>query len=194
VALTFDAGSDPGFTADILRILRDEGIRSTFGVTGLWAEANRDLLLAIAADGHQIINHTYDHRSFTGASTGDAPLSREERALELSRTETTVYRYTARSTKPYFRPPYGDLDEGVLLDIATEGYDTVVMWTVDTLGWNGAPAAEITQRSLDMAEPGAIYVMHVGSQSQDAAALPHVIAGLRARGYAFLAVDDLLGP
>ncbi len=68
------------------------------------------------------------------------------------------------------------------------------MWSVDTRGWDRATADEIVQRSLERAEPGAIYVMHVGSQSQDAAALPRIIAGLRDLGYGFATVDDILAP
>ena len=192
VALTFDAGSDTGFTADILTTLRRENVRATFGITGAWAERNRDLVLAIAADGHSFINHSYDHTSFTGASTGDPPLTAEERALQVSRTETTVYHLSQRTTRPYFRPPYGDLDESVRHDVAAAGYDTIVMWTVDTLGWKQASADEIVARSLAQAVPGAIYVMHVGSQSQDAAALPRVIEGLRAAGYEFGTIQDVL--
>ena len=192
VALTFDAGADAGFTAEILGTLRREGIRASFSVTGLWAERNRDLLLAITADGHKLINHSYDHASFTGLSTGRPPLTAGERALELSRTETTVYHLTQRSTRPYFRPPYGDVDESVQRDAAAAGYGTVVMWTVDSLGWYRATADEIVARCLAQAAPGAIYVMHVGSESQDAAALPRVIAGLRAAGYGFATIDELL--
>ena len=192
IALTFDAGSDPGFTADILRTLRDRNLRATFSLTGLWAEQNRDLLFAIAADGHQIINHSYDHPSFTGLSTGDPPLTYDERALQLSRTERTIYRYTSRTTKPYFRPPYGDLDDNVRRDVAAEGYTTIVMWTIDTLGWNGATADQILARVRDNAVPGAIVVMHVGSASQDAAALPAVIAALHSAGYELLTIDELL--
>jgi hypothetical protein len=55
---------------------------------------------------------------------------------------------------------------------------------VDSLGWNGLPADQIVERCLSLAEPGAIYVFHVGSASQDAAALQAVIDGLRTRGYA----------
>jgi peptidoglycan/xylan/chitin deacetylase (PgdA/CDA1 family) len=195
VALTFDAGADTGYAAQVLQTLRDNNIRATFGMTGVWAEANRGLLNAIAADGHQIINHSYDHRSFTGASTSSAPLSREERRLELSRTETTVYRITGgRSTRPYFRPPYGDLDASVQRDVAEDGYDTIVMWTVDSRGWDHLPAAEIVERCLSLAEPGAIYIMHVGAESQDAAALQQVVDGLRAQGYGFVTVGELLSP
>ena len=193
VALTFDAGSDAGYTAQILETLRAEGVRASFGVTGKWAEQNHDLLLAIAAGGHEFINHTYDHASFTGLSTGQVPLSTEQRTLEISRTETTIYHLTGRSTRPYFRPPYGDLDESVRADVARGGYPTIVMWTVDTLGWKGATPDEIVQRSLAQAAPGAIYVMHVGSQSQDGVALQRVIDGLRAAGYSFGAVSEVIG-
>jgi len=193
VALTFDAGADAGYTQQILETLRAEHVRASFSVTGKWAEENRDLLLAIAADGHLLINHSYDHASFTGASTGTAALTAEERALELSRTETTVYHLTGRTTRPYFRPPYGDIDDSVLRDVGADGYGTVVMWTVDTLGWNGATADAIVQRCLSMAEPGAIYVMHVGSESQDAAALARVIEGLRAAGYGFGTIEEVVG-
>ncbi|HEY8173667.1 MAG TPA: polysaccharide deacetylase family protein [Dehalococcoidia bacterium] len=192
VALTFDAGSDAGYTADILETLRREGVRASFGVTGLWAEENRDLMLAISASGHLLINHTYDHRSFTGLSSGAAPLTNEERASELSRTETTIFRLTGRSTRPYFRPPFGDLDPLVLRDVAANGYDVVVMWTVDTFGWKRVTADEVVERSLRLAEPGAIYVMHVGSESQDGPALPRIIDGLRAMGYAFVTVDEMV--
>ncbi len=194
VALTFDAGSDAGFTAQILDTLRREQVRASFAITGLWAEQHRDLLLAIAAGGHRLINHSYDHASFTGRSTATAPLSARQRALELSRTETTVYHLTGRTTRPYFRPPYGDIDASVEADAARDGYGTIVMWTVDTRGWKGVPADEIVQRALSQAEPGAIYVMHVGSESQDAAALPRIIDGLRAQGYSFGSIGDVLAP
>ena len=194
VALTFDAGSDAGSTGEILDVLRRENVRATFSVTGLWAEENRDLLLAITAAGHQIINHSYDHASFTGASTGAAALTAEQRALELSRTEVTVYHLSQRSTRPYFRPPYGDVDASVERDAAAAGYGTIVLWTVDTLGWDQASEDAIVERVLAKAEPGAIYVMHAGSESQDAAALPRIIDGLRGQGYAFGAIEEVLAP
>jgi peptidoglycan/xylan/chitin deacetylase (PgdA/CDA1 family) len=194
IALTFDAGSDPGFTQDILRTLYTESIRASFAVTGLWAEANPDLLRAIAADGHVLMNHTYNHRSFTGLSTDTPPLSPDLRALELSRVETTVYRLSSRTTRPYFRPPFGDYDDSVVTDAAAAGFPVIVMWTIDTLGWNAATADAIVERTLSLAEPGAIVIMHVGSESQDAAALQRVIDGLRADGYVFVTIEDMVAP
>jgi hypothetical protein len=54
--------------------------------------------------------------------------------------------------------------------------------------------AAITARCLDRAVPGAIFLFHVGSASQDAAALPGVVSGLRQRGYSFGTVADVVAP
>jgi peptidoglycan/xylan/chitin deacetylase (PgdA/CDA1 family) len=91
-----------------------------------------------------------------------------------------------------FRPPYGDYDESVNRDLALRGYLYNVMWTVDSRGWQGIAAEEIVQRCLSLAVPGAIYVFHVGSASQDAAALPAVIEGLRAAGYEMVPLSQIL--
>jgi len=80
VALTFDAGSDPGYTSQILAELASRHISATFGITGLWAQANPDLVRRIAAAGHQLVNRSWDHQSFTGASTNAAPPPRRRSA------------------------------------------------------------------------------------------------------------------
>ena len=192
VALTFDAGADAGYTSQILQTLADEGVKASFSLTGEWAEAHPDLVQAIAAGGHLIMNHSYDHPSFTGFSTGEAPLTAQQRFEELDRADAAIRAITGTTTKPYFRPPYADFDGSVLCDIYADGYYYLVMWTIDTFGWNGASTDDIVQTSLSRAKPGAIYIMHVGSQSQDAAALRQVIEGLRAQGYSFGTVADIL--
>src|SRR6185437_7955424 len=85
VALTFDVGNDSVARAveQILATLRSERVRASFAVTGLWAEQNHALILAITSDGDQLINGTYDGASFTGASTGMPLLTAAERSLEL---------------------------------------------------------------------------------------------------------------
>ncbi|HET9476881.1 MAG TPA: polysaccharide deacetylase family protein [Dehalococcoidia bacterium] len=194
VAFSFDAGSDAGYTSEILDTLAMNDIKASFGMTGRWAEQNPDLLRRIVSEGHELINHSYDHASFTGQSTGKPPLTQGERWDELDRTEAIVEQIADGTTKPYFRPPYGDFDDSVNVDVGARGYQYNVMWTVDSRGWLGIPAGEITQRCLDMAEPGAIYVFHVGSASQDGPALQGIIDGLRAGGYQIGSVSDVLAP
>ncbi len=191
IALTFDAGSDRGYAPHILDTLQVEGIKATFGMTGSWAKQNPDLILRMVQEGHHLMNHTWTHRSFTGRSTGQAPLSAVERADEIARTETIIRQQAGVELKPYFRPPYGDVDDSVLRDLAANGYTVNVMWTVDSLGWTGISAQEITRRVVDGATPGGDILMHVGGQSADGPALPEIIRQLRAQGYRFATVDEL---
>jgi peptidoglycan-N-acetylglucosamine deacetylase len=190
VALTFDAGADRGYAEQILNTLAAKGVKADFGMTGVWAQQNPDLIRRIVDEGHTLINHSWDHPSFTGRSTNSAPLSSAQRADQLKRTEDLIRQLVNYDMKPYFRPPYGDYDDGVLRDLEANGYTVNVMWTIDTLGWNGLTAAQINQRVFNGLVPGAVVLMHVGAASQDAAALPAMIDGLRDRGYRFTTVKD----
>jgi len=192
VALTFDAGADRGYAARILQTLERNHIHATFGMTGRWAQANSDLVRRIARDHDAFINHTFDHRSFTGFSSHLAPLSRAKRIWEIDQTDRVLRRMTGHSTKPYFRPPYGDYDSATMSLVRQLGYRYMVMWTVDSLGWEHLPAAAILQRCLAHLQPGAIYLMHVGIQSQDALSLQPFITALQHRGYRFVTVPQLV--
>ncbi|HEV8574923.1 MAG TPA: polysaccharide deacetylase family protein [Dehalococcoidia bacterium] len=192
VAFSFDAGSDTGYAGLILDTLAANGIKASFGMTGKWAERNPELLQRMVAEGHHLINHTYDHASMTGASTRTRALAREERWWELDRTEEIIMGLTGVTTKPFFRPPYGAHDASVNQDVGARGYLYNVMWTVDSRGWMGWSAGAMTQRCIQLAQPGAIYVFHVGSASQDGPALQGIIDGLRAAGYTMGTVPDVL--
>jgi peptidoglycan-N-acetylglucosamine deacetylase len=103
VALTFDAGSDAGNTTAVLDILAANHIHATFGITGLWAQATPPLVRQIAAAGDQIVNHTWDHQSFTGYSTKTAPLSATQITQELARADTLIRQLTGSGTAGWFR-------------------------------------------------------------------------------------------
>jgi len=192
VVLSFDAGADRGYAARILSTLERNHIHGSFGMTGLWAKANPDLVRRMARDRDVLINHTYDHRSFTGYSTHTPPLTTSERTWEITMAAGIIRRITGHSPKPYFRPPYGDYDTATLTLIRRLGYRYMVMWTIDSLGWDHLPKAGIIHRCLSLVHPGAIILMHVGAQSQDALALPVVIKQLRERGYRFVTIAQLI--
>src|ERR1051326_3736569 len=191
VALTFDAGADRGYADDILDALADAYIPATFGITGRWAEANPDLVERMAAEGHMVINHTLDHRSFTGLSDRLGGLSADRRREELLDADAIIAPLIGHSTCPWYRLPYGDGDRRVVDDVAEVGYNQQVGWTIDTLGWRGVAVQAIVSRSLRLAVPNAVYVMHVGVQSRDGPALPTVIEGLEQMGYGFTTVATL---
>ena len=193
VAITFDAGSDLGYTQSVLDTLAAKGVAASFGITGAWADAHPAEVHRMAAEGHQVINHTYTHHSFTGASATNPILTTAGRQAELARAEATLSALIGCSTKPFWRPPYGDTNASVLADVGAAGYRYTIMWTVDSQGWKGLPAADIVTRVLSLASPGAILAFHVGSASQDALALAQIIDGLRAQGYTFTTLGDAYG-
>ena len=195
IALTFDAGADRGHAEAILDTLDSFGIVGSFGMTGAWAQANPDLVKRMVAEGHMVFNHTWDHRSFTGYSTAgvdEGVLDSADRVKEIKDTEAEILDLTGYDTAPYFRPPYGDYDDGVLADVESAGYSVTVMWSCDTLGWNGATVNQILDRCTADAEAGDIILMHVGADSADADALPRMIETLQAAGYNLITVDELL--
>lgn len=191
VALTFDAGSDTGNAARILDILAANHIRASFGVTGRWAELNPELFRRMAAD-HQIINHTYDHHSWTGLSTNSRPLTDQERLAEIVRADDVYKRLAGITAAPFFRAPFGDLDMAADRLLAADGYSYDVLYTTDSRGWQGADPAAIERncRAGDLA--GDIIVMHVGSRSRDVEALQQVIDDIRSAGLTPGAVSDLI--
>ncbi len=200
VSYTFDAGSDLGYAGQILDFLKNRDIKASFGMTGKWAATNPTYVQRMAKEGHHIFNHTWSHDSLTGRSTGKSTLSPARRTEELATTNRKVMRLTGRSTKPYFRPPYGDFDSSVLRDVGANGYAKNVMWSVDSLGWRGLTAAAICDRVVDSMDAatfqgnGYIILFHVGAQSQDANALPCITRKLKNRGFAFGTVPEVIAP
>jgi peptidoglycan/xylan/chitin deacetylase (PgdA/CDA1 family) len=195
VALTFDAGADTGYAPQILDYLRDEGIHATFGMTGQWAQANPDLVKRMVAEGHQLINHTWDHASLTGANTGMPPLTPEQVAQELGDTEAVVRDLTGYEMRPYFRPPYGDYDEASLRYLYDDGYYLSIWWTCDTHGWAGWGSQEIIDYCTTNIGEDEILLLHVGSAAAgDFEALPGLVQFFRDDGYAFVTVEQMLQP
>jgi peptidoglycan-N-acetylglucosamine deacetylase len=182
VALTFDAGSDVGFTGQILDTLKAERIKVSFGMTGKWAEQNPDMFRRIVAEGHHLVNHTYSHKSWTGFSSSTALLNRDARIAELDKAEQVFKNLAGATSKPWFRPPYGDVDNETDKLLGQMGYKYDALWTVDSLGWMGKTAAQIVEICRKGFVPGGILLFHVGEQSQDGNALAQMIKEIRAAG------------
>jgi peptidoglycan/xylan/chitin deacetylase (PgdA/CDA1 family) len=196
IALTFDAGEGPGHTAAILDLLAEYGIKGTFGVTGQWAEQNPELMRRIVDEGHQVINHTYDHRSFTGKSPGTEPLTAEERQEGVTKTEAIILDVTGYESAPYFRFPYNDYDAASLQELDEIGFHIIAGYTCDTMAWYGYVANEIAEKcAVDANDggPGAVVLMHV-VQDEDLEALPLIIDEYLAAGYEFVTFEQIIQP
>lgn len=179
VYLTFDAGYENGLTAQILDELDDAGVRATFFLSGTYIRANPSLVRRMAAEGHTVANHTYNHPSLPSLAGDPTAFARE-----LSSTASAYKRATGRQMARLLRPPSGEYSARSLCLTRRLGY-TTVFWSFAHRDWlvDDQPPVEVTvERILAGSHPGAIYLLHAISSS-DARALPEAIAGLRARGY-----------
>lgn len=188
VALTFDDGPDNVYTPQILAILQREHVKATFFIVGQQAERHPQMMARIVRAGHAIGNHTFDHPDL-------ARISLSHMNWEVTRTERDIARLTGQPNK-WVRPPYGSVNARVLAAIGRMGYQAV-NWSVDSNDWQGLSAAQIEHNIVGSVFPGAIILQHcAGSTNENlkgtVAALPVVIHALRARGYSFVTVPELL--
>jgi len=144
-----------------------------------------------------LINHTWDHRSFTGVSTGLEPLTDDERRVEIVDTGEAISEVTdGYESAPYFRFPYGDSDPEALDLLGELGYAYTLGWSCDTLGWYGYTPAEIVERcgsGADDGGAGAIILMHVADDN-DWGALDELLQDYLDAGYDLVTIEQLLQP
>lgn len=186
VALTFDAGGrDAGETGSVLDTLHRSGVHSTFFLTGEWTEANPHLVRRMAAEGHELANHTYSHPNLT--KVGD-----EEVLWQVRRTEEVAHTVAGVSLRRWVRPPYGAYDERVMRLLTRGGYQ-VVYWTLDSADWRADMSAEdIVRRVGTRANAGDVVVFHC-YPVKTAKAMPGVLEALRARRLRGATLSQVLG-
>ncbi|MBO2450978.1 polysaccharide deacetylase family protein [Actinomadura barringtoniae] len=181
VALTFDDGPGP-HTGRLLDLLADGRARATFFVVGDNAAARTDLLRRAAAAGHEIGNHTQDHRDLSR-------LPAMQVTSDIQRTEEVVRDVTGRSPK-LLRPPYGATNATVGAVAKSLGL-AQVMWNVAVADWRQSDARVIADRVVSASRPGSIVVLH-DNHKVTVDAVPRIIQRLQAKGYTLATASDLL--
>jgi peptidoglycan/xylan/chitin deacetylase (PgdA/CDA1 family) len=194
VALTFDAGGNANGLTSIRKTLQTKNAAATFYLTGSWTRTFPAGANEVAIAGFRVGNHTDTHPHLPA-------LTDTQVRAQVLNAEVAVLRTTGADPRPLFRFPFGDVNAHALSLVNDLNY-VAVRWTVDSLGWQGTSGGQSTQlvvnRVLAAAQPGAIVLMHVGSNPDDgttldAAALPQIIDGYRARGYTFVTLNELIG-
>ena len=186
VALTFDDGADGTNINKILNVLSTHNVKATFFLTGSGAEDHPQGIKNIAAAGHQLGNHSYSHPDFRN-------LTAAQMKSQLDRTETIIRNLTGKTTKPIFRAPFGSVNANVLSGVGAAGYGYTIQWNIDTIDWRGYSATTITNKVVNNIVPGSIVLMHTGAGAPGTpVALPNIITQLKAKGYSFVTVSQLL--
>lgn len=184
IALTFDDGPS-SYTQQILDILAQKGVRATFFNLGNQASGKPELTRAVLDGGHELASHTNRHQ--------DLPtLDRDDLRSEITSAFDTLEGASGKRLQ-MIRAPYGaftDVEWARSADLISCN----VLWNIDTLDWKRPGAAAITDMVLSHAFNGSIVLMHDGggNRSQDVEALPDIIDKLKAQGYTFLTVSELM--
>jgi peptidoglycan/xylan/chitin deacetylase (PgdA/CDA1 family) len=179
LALTFDDGPSE-YTPGFLKVLREKHVHATFFEIGQEVAGREQTMRRILREGDEIGNHTMHHATLPGYP-------------EISEASAAIEGAT-RFKPCLFRPPGGASDAAVIETAAQLGMRTIT-WDVDPADWTDPGSAAVFERVVGAARPGSIILMHDGggNRSGTLAALPQIIDTLRARGYRFATVSELLG-
>jgi peptidoglycan/xylan/chitin deacetylase (PgdA/CDA1 family) len=187
VALTLDDGPTPAGTEATLALLDSLGIRATFFVTGRELEQHPGLGRRIVAAGHALGNHSYSHRQMVLHTPTFV-------RREVERTDSLIRAVGWQGTIP-FRPPYGKRLFVLPRYLHHTGRSTV-LWDVEPESYRevAASAERIAAHVVARVRPGSIVLLHVmyPSCAESRRALPLIVDGLRAQGYRFVTVQELL--
>ncbi len=184
VALSFDAAWGNEDTAQILEILAKYDVRVTFFMTGGWIEQFPDDVKAICEAGHDLANHSENHKHMSQLSSTECIkeiMTAHDKVKELTDYDMCL-----------FRPPYGDYNDNLIRSVERCGY-YCIQWSVDSLDWKDYGADNIVNTVLNHKNltDGAIILMHNGAKyTKDA--LERVIVGLKERGYEIVPISELI--
>jgi len=185
VALTFDISWGDKRPEPIINILKEKGVtNATFFLSSPWAKTHPHIVRQIVEGGFEIGSHGHKHVNYNELS--DEEIRRQIRTAHAILTEET-----GRAPN-LIRMPNGAFDKRVLRIANELGY-TVIQWDTDSLDWKNPGVDTIINRVVSRAHPGDIILMHASdSCKQTHEALPVIIDRLRAKGYEFVTVSDLL--
>ena len=186
IALTFDDGPWPETTEQILATLKQEKVKATFYMIGQPLKSFPEIGKKVLADGHVIANHTVHHWYHKMS-----PLVAQREIDDTAK----IIKEVLNVETAYFRPPGGVLTNG-LVAYAQGQKQSINMWSVESRDSHPSrPSPEAMLKTiLAEATPGGIVLMHDGggNHGNTAKAVPKIIASLRAQGYSFVTVPELL--
>lgn len=183
LSITFDDGPHATLTPKLLDMLKERGIKATFFLVGKNVAEYPAIVKRMVAEGHEVANHSWSHPSLTklGADGLRSQIEKTNAAIEA-----------AAGVKPtLIRPPYGATSARLNKLFADDYGMTVAMWSVDPLDWKYRNAARVTEKILAGAAPGAVILVH-DIHPSTVAAMPATLDGLKARGYEFVTMSDLI--
>ena len=180
VALTWDDGPKSSVGNHLMDVLEANNGRGTFFIVGNRIDKNADEVKRMAADGHEIANHSWDHDEKLSKKGSDYIRN------EFDKTNQKVQELTGVT------PTLARLPGGI---VSTDVKNTLTMpmifWSLDTLDWKTRNAQSTITAIQNHIKDGDIVLMHelYGATSQ---ACDTVIPWLNQQGYQMVTVSELI--
>ena len=191
IALTFDDGPDPVYTAMILDILKENGVKATFFLVGSKMRQYPQITERIYKEGHCVANHTMTHFLLTGKSVNVVSKS-------VLQTEQVLDSICGESLK-LFRPPWGKITKSQKESLQKMGFK-VILWDVNSDDYKPKITVnDIIYNVMKGAGNKKIVLFHdsdylgKASRKNTVLALPRIISFLKETGYSFVSADKIKG-
>lgn len=156
VALTFDDGPSED-TPALLDLLAKEGVKATFFVIGRQIEKHPEVVRRIAAEGHQLGNHTDSHPNLMVCTP-------QRTRRELERVQQQIEELTGK--KPtYWRPPFGFRSPWTQ-PVASQLGLRCALWTINPRDFQDPGVEVIVSRTMAAVDKGVIVLLHDGLEKR----------------------------
>ena len=162
VSISFDAAWGDEDTIKILDILDKYNIKTTFFMTGGWVDSYPDKVLEIYNRGHDLGNHSQNHKEMSKLSVNE----QKDEIMSVANKIKEITGYTSF----LFRPPYGDYNSTLINTVYGCNFYPIE-WDVDSLDWKDYGTDNIIKT---------------------AEALESVITGLQSQGYEIVPISQLI--
>lgn len=186
VAITFDDGPNPIYTPQVIEIFSNAKGKATFFMIGEQMRNHPEIVKQVAAQGHEIGNHTYTHPKLS-------QLSSAECWEEIQETEKLIEELAGR--KPVvFRPPYLDYNQETVSILQQKEYPMIGAVNLEAQDWEQPGVGHILTKSRDAVKNGSILIFHdgYGDRSQTIEAVRMLVSELTLQGYQLVTVSELL--
>ncbi len=208
IALTFDAEMTDGMKASlvsgktkssydkrIIDTLNQTGTKATLFLTGLWIEIYPEATKELSNNPlFELGSHSYTDSSFYGFCYGLKQISNTVKFEDIGSTEKLLRKYAGIDNK-LFRFPGGCYTPADI-KLVNEAGDTVVHWDVSGVDGFNQNTNQIVNNIIDRTQNGSIIILHLNGEPtspKTAEALPNIISKLKAKGFEFVKVSELLG-
>jgi len=182
VAISFDAAWGNEDTEELIKILEEYNVKTTFFVVGQWVDKFPESVKALHDAGHEIMNHSNTHPHYT-------KMTAEKIKEEALACDEKIEKITGK--KPYLtRVPYGDYDNKVVTALKEIGHYTI-QWDVDSLDWKNPSPDEIVKRVTEKVTDGSIVLFH-NAAINTPKALPQILKNLQEKGYQIVPISEII--